>query len=51
MLSEIVIILELGLILILLAETTSDSNGGIIIIACDLEGLIVRPFLLIHWEL
>ena len=30
-------------------ETTCDSKGGIII-ACDLEGLIVRQFLFIHWD-
>ena len=49
MLFEIAIVLEYSLILILLGETTFDTKGGIII-ACDLEGLIVRQFLLIQWD-
>ena len=33
----------------LLGETTCDSKGSIII-AWNLEGLIVRQFLLIYWD-
>ena len=40
-LSEIVIVLELSLILILVGKTTCDSKGSIII-ACNLKGLIVN---------
>ena len=43
--SEIAIVLELSLILILVGQTTS-VNKGVIIIGCDLEGLIIRQFLL-----
>ena len=35
--------------LILVGETTCDSKGGIII-ACDVERLIIRQFLLIRWD-
>ena len=43
--SALAIVLEISLIVILVGETTCDSKGGIII-ACDLEELIVKKFLL-----
>ena len=43
------ILLTLSLILILGGETTCNNKGGIII-ACDLDKLMVRQFLLIHWD-